>query len=157
MYAEMTKNALYNAKKRIPAAASGIAAVSVVTIHRIPSVRQIHHLPVFRELVRKPRVLLDEPPASVEIDNSSHVKSSFRNKSNVYPQSADFTFYGGLYRGLNLISVPEVHFELMYWGSNGLKVTATPTQCGGASAHCPCTADPDDGSHRAAASEHHSI
>ncbi len=63
---------------RIPAAASGIAAVSVVTVHRIPSVRQIHHLPVFRELVRKSRVLLDEPPASVEIDNSSHVKSSFR-------------------------------------------------------------------------------
>ena len=46
------------------------------------------------------------------------VACSNENKSNVYPQSADFTFYGGLYRGLNLISVPEVHFELMYWGSD---------------------------------------
>ncbi len=65
-------------------------------------------------------------------ENLLVVACSNENKSNVYPQSADFTFYGGLYRGLNLISVPEVHFELMYWGSNGLKVTATPTQCGGA-------------------------
>ncbi len=63
---------------RIPAASPGIAAVSVVTVHRIPGVRQIHHLPVGWKLVRKPRVLLDEPPVFVEIDNSSHVKSSFR-------------------------------------------------------------------------------
>ena len=57
---------------------------------------------------------------------------SNENRTNVYPQSADFTFYGGLYRGVNLISVPETHFELLYWGSSGLKVTAVPTPCGGA-------------------------
>ncbi|MDE7478710.1 MAG: beta-galactosidase, partial [Lachnospiraceae bacterium] len=67
-----------------------------------------------------------------EGENLVAVACSNENKSNVYPQSADFTFYGGLYRGMNLISVPDTHFELMYWGSNGLKVTATPTQCGGA-------------------------
>lgn len=69
------------------------------------------------------------------VDNDENllvVACSNENKSSVYPQSADFTFYGGLYRGLNLISVPETHFEVMYWGSNGLKVTATPTKCGGA-------------------------
>lgn len=44
-------------------------------------------------------------------------------KSSVYPQSADFTFYGGLYRGVNLISVPDTHFDLDYYGSSGLKVT----------------------------------
>ena len=31
-----------------------------------------------------------------------------------YPQSADFTFYGGLYRGVSLILVPQAHFELGY-------------------------------------------
>lgn len=47
-------------------------------------------------------------------------------KSSVYPQSADFTFYGGLYRGVNLISVPAVHFDLDYFGGPGLKVTPMP-------------------------------
>lgn len=41
----------------------------------------------------------------------------------VYPQSADFTFYGGLYRGVSLILVPQAHFELGYCGGSGLKVT----------------------------------
>lgn len=41
----------------------------------------------------------------------------------VYPQKADFTFYGGLYRGVNLILVPEKHFELCKDGTPGIKVT----------------------------------
>ena len=41
----------------------------------------------------------------------------------VYPQKADFTFYGGLYREVNLISVPERHFELLKDGTPGIKVT----------------------------------
>lgn len=41
----------------------------------------------------------------------------------VYPQKADFTFYGGLYRDVNLIVVPEEHFDLSYCGAPGMKVT----------------------------------
>ena len=41
----------------------------------------------------------------------------------VYPQVADFTFYGGLYRDVNLICVPESHFDLSYFGGTGIKVT----------------------------------
>ncbi len=41
----------------------------------------------------------------------------------VYPQQADFTFYGGLYRGINIIAVPKTHFELEYYGTPGIKVT----------------------------------
>ncbi len=41
----------------------------------------------------------------------------------VYPQMADFTFYGGLYRNVNLIAVPESHFDLEYYGGPGIKVT----------------------------------
>ena len=41
----------------------------------------------------------------------------------VYPQMADFTFYGGLYRNVNLITVPESHFDLDYYGGPGIAVT----------------------------------
>ena len=43
--------------------------------------------------------------------------------SHVYPQQADFTFYGSLYRDVALIQVPEAHFDLMYHGSDGIFVT----------------------------------
>ena len=43
----------------------------------------------------------------------------------VYPQMADFTFYGGLYRNVNLICLPQSHFELEYYGGPGIKVTPT--------------------------------
>ncbi len=41
----------------------------------------------------------------------------------VYPQMADFTFYGGLYRNVNLITVNETHFDLDYYGAPGIKIT----------------------------------
>ena len=41
----------------------------------------------------------------------------------VYPQTADFTFFGGLYRGVNLITVPNSHFDLEYYGTPGVAVT----------------------------------
>lgn len=65
-------------------------------------------------------------------ENLLVIACSNENKSNVYPQSADFTFYGGLYRGVNLISVPETHFDLDYYGGSGLKVTPKPCDCNGA-------------------------
>ena len=50
----------------------------------------------------------------------------------VYPQHADFTFYGGLYRDVNLICVPNEHFDLEYYGGPGIMVTPKLTECGGA-------------------------
>ncbi len=49
-------------------------------------------------------------------ENLLVIACSNEYKDSVYPQSADFTFYGGLYRGVNLISVSEVHFDLEYYG-----------------------------------------
>ena len=43
----------------------------------------------------------------------------------VYPQMADFTFYGGLYRDVNIIGVSASHFDLDYYGGPGIKVTPT--------------------------------
>ena len=52
---------------------------------------------------------------AISVDNS--------DSDRVYPQKADFTFYGGLYREVRLISVPEEHFELVKDGTPGIKVT----------------------------------
>ena len=43
----------------------------------------------------------------------------------VYPQVADFTFYGGIYRDVNIICVNHTHFDLEYYGGNGLLITPT--------------------------------
>ena len=43
--------------------------------------------------------------------------------SDIYPQKADFTFYGGLYRGVDIVAVPETHFELEHLGCPGIYVT----------------------------------
>ncbi len=59
--------------------------------------------------------LKDENVLCVALDNSENDR--------VYPQMADFTFYGGLYRDVNLIVVPEAHFELVKDGTPGIKVT----------------------------------
>lgn len=67
-----------------------------------------------------------------EGENLLVIACSNEMKSSVYPQSADFTFYGGLYRGVNIISVPDVHFDLEYYGGPGLKVTPKACECGGA-------------------------
>ena len=41
----------------------------------------------------------------------------------VYPQNADFTFYGGLYRDVNYIEVHEAHFDLLMDGTDAVFVT----------------------------------
>ena len=44
-------------------------------------------------------------------------------KCDVYPQNADFTFYGGLYRDVNFIEVNKAHFDLLLDGTDGVFVT----------------------------------
>ena len=51
----------------------------------------------------------------IAVDNSANDR--------VYPQVADFTFYGGLYRDVNIICVNESHFDLEYYGGPGIAVT----------------------------------
>ena len=43
--------------------------------------------------------------------------------SDVYPQTADFTFYGGLYRDVNFIEVEDAHFDLLLDGTEAVFVT----------------------------------
>ena len=43
--------------------------------------------------------------------------------SDIYPQNADFTFYGGLYRDVNFIEVNDAHFDLLLDGTDAVFVT----------------------------------
>ena len=65
-------------------------------------------------------------------ENELTIEVSNEDTPSMYPSSADFTFYGGLYRGVNLISVPNAHFDLDYYGGPGMMVTPVPTEDGGA-------------------------
>ena len=59
--------------------------------------------------------LRDENLLVISVDNAAN--------ETVYPQMADFTFYGGLYRDVNIICVSDSHFDLDYYGAPGIKVT----------------------------------
>ncbi|MBP3378696.1 MAG: glycoside hydrolase family 2 protein, partial [Clostridia bacterium] len=62
-----------------------------------------------------------------ELGDNTEIAVVVENTINetVYPQTADFTFYGGIYRNVNLICVNNAHFDLDYYGAPGLKITPT--------------------------------
>ena len=53
----------------------------------------------------------------VEVDNSKNDR--------VYPQKADFTFYGGIYRDVTLIVVNKNHIAMGHLGGPGVQITPT--------------------------------
>lgn len=59
--------------------------------------------------------LADKNLFVIAVDNSPNDR--------VYPQNADFTFYGGLYRDVTIIAVDDSHFDLDCYGGPGIKVT----------------------------------
>ena len=61
--------------------------------------------------------IADESELQILVDNSP--------SEEVYPQMADFTFYGGLYRSVYIVAVKKSHFDLDYYGGPGLTVTPT--------------------------------
>ena len=65
--------------------------------------------------VNMTEALQDKNVIVIAVDNAENDR--------VYPQMADFTFYGGLYRDVNIIAVSKSHFDLDYYGAPGVKVT----------------------------------
>ncbi len=59
----------------------------------------------------------------IQAENMLRVAVDNSPNDRVYPQNADFTFYGGIYRDVSIIAVPEIHFDLDYYGSQGIMVT----------------------------------
>lgn len=60
-------------------------------------------------------LLQEKNRITVRVDNSSNEW--------VYPQKADFTFYGGIYRDVNLVVVNRLHFDLDYCAGPGIRIT----------------------------------
>ena len=60
--------------------------------------------------------------------NALTVKVTNAPNDRVYPQKADFTFYGGIYRDVELIIVKDLHFDLDNYGGLGIRVTAKPVE-----------------------------
>ncbi|MBD5267113.1 MAG: DUF4982 domain-containing protein [Bacteroides sp.] len=50
----------------------------------------------------------------VTVDNS---------RADIGPVSADFTFWGGIYRDVWMLTVPSVHFDMADYGSNGVAIS----------------------------------
>ena len=61
-------------------------------------------------------LLQAENRLKVDVDNSVNDR--------VYPQKADFTFYGGIYRDVKLIVVSKKHFDMDYFAGPGIAVSA---------------------------------
>lgn len=77
----------------------------------------VHHGGYSTFRVNVTKFLTEHNLLILKVDNSKTEK--------VYPQTADFTFYGGIYRDVNILTVAKNHFDLDFFGSSGIKVTPT--------------------------------
>ncbi|WP_251390996.1 glycoside hydrolase family 2 protein [Mediterraneibacter agrestimuris] len=109
----MVKRPEYAADERVYLQFHGVNASATVILNDQVICRRDGGYATFRMDVTD--VLQDENRLKVEVDNSVNDR--------VYPQKADFTFYGGIYRDVELLIVPEGHFDLDYFGGPGMKYT----------------------------------
>ena len=100
---------------------AGAAMTADVTLNGIPIAHHEGGYSTFRADLTDS--LADDNLLTVQVDNSANDR--------VYPQMADFTFYGGIYRDVELIFVPAAHFELVKDGTPGIKVTAVTDAAAG--------------------------
>jgi beta-galactosidase len=91
----------------------GVAMTAEVYLNGVRLARHEGGYSTFRVNIIKS--LRDENVLAVSADNSVNKR--------VYPQKADFTFYGGIYRDVYLITVPKAHFALGDFGGPGIRVT----------------------------------
>ena len=91
----------------------GAAMTAVVTLNDQELTRHAGGYSTFR--VNLTPALAAQNTLTVTVDNSAN--------RTVYPQKADFTFYGGLYRDVHILIVPHSHFALGNHGAPALRVT----------------------------------
>ena len=91
----------------------GAAMTAVVTLNDQELTRHAGGYSTFR--VNLSPALAAQNTLTVTVDNSAN--------RTVYPQKADFTFYGGLYRDVHILIVPHSHFALGNHGAPALRVT----------------------------------
>ena len=105
---------VYTAGERVYLQFHGVNASANVILNGQPVAKHDGGYSTFR--VEVTDVLADENAITVEVDNAVNDK--------VYPQKADFTFYGGIYRDVEILVVSKYHFDLDHFGSPGIKYWA---------------------------------
>ena len=93
----------------------GVNASAKVTLNGVEAARHDGGYSTFRADVTA--LLADSNELIVEADNSKNDR--------VYPQKADFTFYGGIYRDVSLLVVNRNHIALDCLGGPGVQITPT--------------------------------
>ncbi|MDE7312197.1 MAG: glycoside hydrolase family 2 protein [Eubacterium sp.] len=91
----------------------GVNASAKVVLNGVTVLTHDNGYSTFRTDVTE--LLRDKNELRVEADNS---KNQW-----VYPQVADFTFYGGIYRDVEFLIVNSTHFDLDYYGGPGIQVS----------------------------------
>ena len=91
----------------------GVNASAKVTLNGVEVARHDGGYSTFRADVTA--LLADSNELIVEADNSKNDR--------VYPQKADFTFCGGIYRDVSLLVVNRNHIALGYLGGPGVQIT----------------------------------
>ena len=91
----------------------GAAMTAVVTLNDQELARHEGGYSTFR--VDLTPALAAQNTLIVAVDNGAN--------RTVYPQKADFTFYGGIYRDVHMLIVPQSHFALNNHGAPALRVT----------------------------------
>lgn len=56
-------------------------------------------------------------------DNNFRIKVDSSHNEGIPPVSADFTFFGGIYRQVSLLVVPENHISVEHYASDGVYIT----------------------------------
>ena len=93
----------------------GVNASAKVTLNGVEVARHDGGYSTFRADVTA--LLADSNELIVDADNSKNDR--------VYPQKADFTFYGGIYRDVSLLVVNRNHIALDCFGGPGVQITPT--------------------------------
>lgn len=93
----------------------GVNASAKVTLNGVEVAHHDGGYSTFRADVTA--LLADSNELILEADNSKNDR--------VYPQKADFTFYGGIYRDVSLLVVNRNHIALDYLGGSGVQITPT--------------------------------
>ena len=91
----------------------GAAMTAIVSLNGKELARHAGGYSTFR--VNLTPALTAQNTLTIAVDNSAN--------RTVYPQKADFTFYGGLYRDVHMLVVPHSHFALGNHGAPALRVT----------------------------------
>lgn len=98
----------------------GVNSSCAVTLNGVQAVTHDGGYSTFRANITE--LVAQENLMTVEVDNSP--------SDSVYPQKADFTFWGGIYRDVRLVIVSKNHLVMDYYGGKGVKITPRVTESG---------------------------